>query len=131
MNLPLFTNAYDLLAVASSLPLAGWDLVSFFENAREYIGLAGGGLLSLIGTAGVVWGGVLLIKKLMAGQQNQDNWFKIILLIIVGGALMVGGFALISTIASGGEQTIKDLGEGLVLPLQAVLPGAPILSLTS
>ncbi|WP_435109324.1 hypothetical protein [Nocardiopsis synnemataformans] len=99
----------------SNLPAAGWDLVSFFDNAREYVALAGGGLLALMGTIGVVWGGVLLIKKLMASQQDQTSWVKIIALILIGGALMVGGFSLISDIAAGGRTTIEDLGGGMIL----------------
>lgn len=104
----------------TNLPAAGWDLVSFFDNARTYVGTAGGGLLTLMGTVGVVWGGVLLIKKLMASQQDQTSWIKIIGLILIGGALMVGGFSLISNIAAGGRTTIEDLGGGMVL-LQGLL----------
>ncbi|MDE3723965.1 hypothetical protein PWG71_21455 [Nocardiopsis sp. N85] len=104
----------------TNLPAAGWDLVSFFENARNYVGTAGGGLLALMGTVGVVWGGVLLIKKLMASQQDQTSWIKILGLVLVGGALMVGGFSLISNIAAGGRTTIEDLGGGMIL-LQGLL----------
>lgn len=96
----------------SNLPSASWDLLSFLENATEYVSGAGGALLALMGTAGVVWGGVLLIKKLMASQQDQTSWVKILGLILIGGALMVGGFSLISQIASGGQTTIEDLGGG-------------------
>lgn len=108
--------------IINALPTAEWDLISFFENAKDYVGIAGGGLLALLGTVGVVWGGVLLIKKLMASQQDQTSWLKIIALIIFGGALMVGGFVLISNIASGGKTTIEDLGGGMIL-LQGLLPG--------
>lgn len=104
-----------LIASTSTLPTAAWDLVSFLENAKDYAGIAGGAFLALLGTLGVIWGGTLLIKKLMAGQQNQDSWLKIIALIILGGALMAGGFVLISTIASGGKTTIEDLGTGFIV----------------
>ncbi|MET3172842.1 UNVERIFIED_ORG: hypothetical protein ABIB52_000670 [Arthrobacter sp. UYCu721] len=93
-----------------ALPTAAWDVVSFFENAGEFVKTAGGGLLIAMGLIALVWGGVLLLKKLMAGQQNQDSWIKIIMLMIVGGAIAVGGFSLIFTIGSGGKTTIEDLG---------------------
>ncbi|MFE1170366.1 hypothetical protein [Nocardiopsis sp. NPDC058789] len=96
----------------SDLPYASWDLLSFLDNATSYVQGAGGSLLALMGTAGVVWGGVLLIKKLMASQQDQTSWVKILALILLGGALMVGGFSLISQIAAGGQTTIEDLGGG-------------------
>lgn len=98
-----------------ALPTAAWDLVSFLENAGEYVKTGGGALLILMGLAALVWGGVLLLKKLMGGQQNQDSWIKIIGLMIIGGAIAVGGFSLIFTIGSGGKKTIEDLGGGTFL----------------
>lgn len=105
---------------AAALPTAAWDLVSFFENAGEYAKTGGGALLVAMGIVALVWGGVLLLKKLMAGQQNQDSWIKIIMLMIIGGAIAVGGFALIFEIGSGGKTTIEDLGGGTLM-LNAVL----------
>jgi membrane-bound ClpP family serine protease len=94
----------------TSLPTAAWDIVSFLGNALVYIKTAGGGLLMLMGIAALVWGGVLLTKKLMSGQQNQDSWVKIICLVIIGGAIGVGGFNLVFMLGSGGKTTIEDLG---------------------
>ncbi|MCB5280366.1 hypothetical protein [Arthrobacter sp. ES1] len=93
-----------------ALPTAAWDLASFLDNAAKYVKVIGGGALILMGIAAMVWGGILLTKKLMAGQQNQDSWVKIVLMIIIGGAIAVGGFPLVFTIGSGGKKTIDDLG---------------------
>lgn len=98
-----------------ALPTAAWDLTSALTNAGDYVRTAGGALLIMMGLVALVWGGVLLLKKLMAGQQNQDSWMKIIGLMIVGGAIAVGGFGLIFTIGSGGQETIEDLGGGTFL----------------
>lgn len=95
--------------------LAQWDLVSFFENAGDYVKLAGGAFLALIGIAAVVWAGFMIVKKLWSSQPNNDSWFKIIALLILGGGLMVGGSALMITLASGGQQTILDFGGGMAL----------------
>lgn len=97
------------------LPTAAWDLTSALQNAGEYLKVAGGALLVLMGILAMIWGAVLLIKKLMSGQGNQDNWLKIGALIIVGGALAVAGFPLIFEIGSGGQKTIEDLGGGTFL----------------
>lgn len=102
---------------------ANWDLGSALENGTEYIKYLGAGFLTLMGVIGIIYGGYLLVKKLMAGQQNQDSWVKIVLLIIVGGALSVSGFDLISEIASGGKTTIEELGGGtIIVPLLESLP---------
>ncbi|MYR57343.1 hypothetical protein GTY54_14265 [Streptomyces sp. SID625] len=102
----------------SSLPGAAWDLTSFLQNAKAQIQLWGGLLLMLLGAVGLVWGGVVLIKKLMANPQSvgqQQGWGTIALLILVGGALGTGGWSMISTVGSGGQQTITDLGGGTVI----------------
>lgn len=115
-------------AVIPALPTAAWDLNSFLENAGEFIKTAGGGLLVAMGLIALVWGGVLLLKKLMSGQQNQDSWIRIIMLMIIGGAIAVGGFSLIFTIGSGGKKTIEDLGGSTIL-WDAALPLGALLGL--
>lgn len=92
-----------------------WDLQSFFQNANSTAQTMGNAFLILMGSIAVIYGGFLLIRKLMSGQQNQDSWVKIVLLIIIGGAIMVTGFSLLSTIAEGGQGTIKDLGNATML----------------
>ncbi|MGW2984303.1 hypothetical protein [Streptomyces goshikiensis] len=113
------TKIHEAAVLAqASLPSAAWDLTSFLQNSKSQIQLWGGLLLMVLGTVGLVWGGLLLVKKLMASPQsagNQQGWGTIALLILVGGALGTGGWSLISTIGSGGQQTITDLGGGTVI----------------
>ena len=104
-------NALNLVPI---LPQAAWDLKSFFDGAKEYGTLVGGSFLALIGLAAVIWGGTLLLKKLMS-QQSQESWLKIIGLIIIGGAIMTGSIGLLTKIAGGGQTTIEELGGGVVL----------------
>lgn len=104
------------------LPTAAWDLQSFIGNAKDFAESAGGGLLMLMGVVGLIWGAVLLIKKLMSGQQHGGaGWGQIVLLILAGGALSTGGWSLVKKIGSGGQDTIEKLGEGggtIILQLQ-------------
>ncbi|MET9656333.1 hypothetical protein [Streptomyces sp. NPDC006510] len=113
------TKIYEAAVLAqASLPSAAWDLTNFLLNAKSQIQQWGGLLLMAFGAAGLVWGGVLGIKKLMANPQSanqQSSWGTIALLILVGGALGTGGWSLVSTIGSGGQQTITDLGGGTVI----------------
>jgi hypothetical protein len=113
------TTIHEAAARAQAeLSTAAWDLTSFLDNAKSQIQLWGGSLLMLLGAVGLVWGGVLLIRKLIANPQTsgqQSGWGTIALLILVGGALATGGWQLVSTIGSGGQQTIQDLGGGTVI----------------
>lgn len=95
----------------------GWDLKSFLENSTDYLKLVGGLLIALIGLAGVIWAAVKIIGKLMGAQSaQQTSWGLVITLFIVGGAMMVGGGALVFDIAAGGQQTVRDMGGGTILP---------------
>lgn len=100
----------------------GWDLERFFNNATTYTQTIGGAFLALIGIAGIVWGGFLLVRKLMGGQQaQQDSWFKVVMLIIVGGAMLFGGMTILLKFAKGSNKTITNFGEnggGLILTAQ-------------
>jgi uncharacterized SAM-binding protein YcdF (DUF218 family) len=113
------TKIYEAAALTPvSLPSAAWDLTSFLQNAKSQVQLWGGLLLMLLGAVGLIWGGVVLIRKLMANPQSANQlpgWGTIALLILVGGALGTGGWSLISTIGSGGQQTITDLGGATVI----------------
>ncbi|MFJ5740102.1 hypothetical protein [Streptomyces microflavus] len=110
---------YEAAALTqASLPSAAWDMTSFLQNAKFQAQIWGGLLLMLLGVVGLIWGGVLLIRKLMANPQSANQlpgWGTIALLILVGGALATGGWSLISMIGSGGQQTITDLGGGTVI----------------
>jgi|SRR5699024_2556567 len=112
------TKLYEAAVLAqASLPTAEsqWSVGNFLENAKSTIQDWGGLLLMLLGAVGLIWGGVLLIKKLMANPQTQGQqtgWGTIALLVIVGGALAGGGWSLMDKVGSGGEDTILELGKG-------------------
>lgn len=114
----LNTQANRVLFEITDNPLvADWDLKSFIVNATTYIKVIGGLAVALMGTAAVVWGAYKFFAKLFGGQSAaQTSWFTVALLIIVGGAAMVGGGSLVFGIAEGGKTTIEDLGGGMILP---------------
>ena len=113
----IFATLAPVLAQSAPAPnhgvqgKSGWDLENFFNNSTNYTQKVGGAFLALIGIAGVVWGGFLMVRKLMGGQQaQQDSWFKIVALIIVGGAMLFGGMAILLNFAKGGKDTIEKFG---------------------
>lgn len=104
----------NLIVLASSVTEnTGWSLNNFFANAKSTLYTLGGAFLMVLGVIMIIVAGVKIGKGLMGGQNSQPpNWVMTIVLLIVGGAFAVGGISLISDIASGGQQTIKDLGTG-------------------
>lgn len=90
--------------------LMAWDLTSFLTNSTNQLQVWGGSFIMLLGVAMVVVGIYQLAKGLIAHGKTQVNWFVVVALIIAGGALLAGGWTLVSTIAKDGEKTIKELG---------------------
>lgn len=113
--------ASALIQAQVPLPDAAWDVKSFLENAKTYLQTTGGLLLMALGTAGLIWGVVQLIKKLIGGQQNGKGhgWGEIVMLILIGGAVGTGGWTLVNAVGSGGQTTIEELGGGTII----VAPG--------
>ena len=67
-------------------------------------------LLILLGAVGIVWGGVLAIRKLMGGQRNDDSWLKIAALIIVGGAFLTGSQAACKAACGAFTEAVLEVG---------------------
>ena len=103
-----------------STPMA-WDLGSFLQNATSTLKTWGGYLIILIGVVMVVWSVVMMARGLISHGKIQVSWPVAIILLILGGAFMVGGFSFVANIASGGKQTIEDLGNGTILILSTLL----------
>lgn len=97
----------------AQLYMAGnWDLGNFLKNATTTLKGWGNLLIILLGVVMIIVGVVKLVKGLISQGRGQTNWVVVILLLVVGGALMVGGFTWVSGIAQGGKKTIDDLGSG-------------------
>lgn len=111
------TTSLALVNAQAQLPAGAWDLKSFIDNTSDYVKMVGGGLLMLMGTVALIFGGVFLLTKLFGNQQHGGGkkWWQIGALILIGGAIATGGFQLISTIGSGGQKTIEDLGGGTIV----------------
>lgn len=110
-----------LITAHEVLPYANWSLENLLGNSFNAAKSIGGLLLALMGIIGVIWGGVLLLKKLMAGERDQTSVMKIIMLLVIGGAFAFGGTSLIFDVARGSETTIRDIGEGTILPMLTYL----------
>ena len=91
--------------------LADWDIGSFLNNTTTTIKSWGGALIILIGIVMMIYAVYMIAKGLMTHGKGQTNWAVAIITLIIGGALAVGGFAMVDSIASGGAKTINQLGD--------------------
>ena len=104
------------MSVLNTMVLMAWDLGSFLQHSTETLKKWGGYLIILIGVVMVIASVYQIAKGLISHGKTQTNWAIAIILLILGGAFMVGGFSFVSNIASGGRKTIEDLGQ-TILPM--------------
>lgn len=112
--MPTFLTATAL----SPLFAVDWSIGTFLTNATSTLKGWGGLFIVLLGVVMIVVAGVLIAKGLMSHGKTQTNWLIVILLFLIGGAFMVGGFSFLSDIAGGAKKSIEDIGSGtgVILP---------------
>lgn len=103
-----------------------WDITSFLNNVTAKFGFWGGLALGIFGAIGLVWGAIMVWKKLAGNQPpgQGPGWGKMIGLILFSGAISTGGFNLMQTVSGGGKTSLLELGGGtaLVHNLDSALP---------
>lgn len=96
-----------------NLPAGAWDLSSFLKNSATTLHTWFSLAILILGVTAVAYAAWQIVSGLMSHGKKQTNWAVAIILLIVGGALSAsGGFDFVQKIASGGKQTISDLGNG-------------------
>lgn len=101
------------------LAASGWSIGNLLRNATTTAQGWGGLFIVFLGVVAIIVAVVLAVKGLISHGKSQTNWLIVIALFIVGGACFAGGWGLVSTIASGGKDTIMELGTGSssILPM--------------
>lgn len=92
--------------------LDGFDILTFFENSTDYLQKIGFAVMMLVGVILVIVAVIQIAKGLAGGGKGQVNWVMSIMTLLVGGALMFGGWKLVTKVASAGADTINQLGGG-------------------
>lgn len=90
--------------------LLDFDILSFLGNATEYVKKIGSYVVILAGFIMIIVAIVQIAKGLASGGKGQVNWVMSIGCLLVGGALAFGGWTMVTNIANGGQQTIKQMG---------------------
>lgn len=105
------------------MPFA-WDIGSFLTNSTNTLTTWFSALTTIIGLIMLIWSIVKIAQALISHGKTQTSWPVNIALLLIGGALALGGgFAWVRNIGAGGKQTIDDLGQakpaagGTILPM--------------
>lgn len=108
----VMVNMQNLLSMA-------WDLTSFLNNSKTQLITWGGALIMIVGVVMIIVAIVQIAKKFVSPQSAPGGWAMPIVCLIVGGALLAGGWNFVSNIAKGGQKTIEDLGTTIIPLIQS------------
>ena len=99
--------------------LMAWDIDSFLTNLGTKLQTWGSLVFIILGVIALIVAIYKLVTGLMShGKGQPPNWFVILLLFLVGGALVAAGtgsFDWVKGIAEGGKTTIEGLGTVSIL----------------
>lgn len=89
-----------------------FDILKFLNNTGKYVEQIASVLMMLIGIILIIVSIVQIAKGLAGGGRGQVNWVSSIACLLVGGALLFGGWQLVAAVASSGADTLSELGGG-------------------
>lgn len=89
--------------------MAGFNINGILKGAAHSMTTWMRYIVLIIGLVIMGIGIFKLAKSFMNHGKGQTSWALAIICIFVGGALAIGGFKFLTKVASGGEQTLKDL----------------------
>jgi hypothetical protein len=79
-------------------------IISFMQDIGGYIVIIAGILLLIVGV-------VQIAKGLASGGKGQTNWVVSIGCLVFGGALMFGGWNLISSLSKAGGGALQEMND--------------------
>lgn len=134
----LISNAYftmqnmvsNVMAKGTESGVKEWDIGNFLKNATSTLKGWVGMLIMLIGVVMIAVGIIKIAGALISHGKKQTSWAVNIILVILGGAFLGGGWEFVSSIASSGQNTIDELGKGnadynktIIFDNRDILPG--------
>ena len=106
--------------MAKLMPIfMAWDLENFLKNLGDKLQQWGSLIFIIFGVVLLIVAIYKLAMGLMShGKGQSPNWFVILLMFLLGGALVAAGtssFGWVKDIAAGGKTTIESLGGTAIL----------------
>jgi uncharacterized membrane protein len=97
-------------------------ITNIINNAQGQVQTVGGAILSILGAVALIVAGYKIVTGLISHGKKETNWFVVIILIIVGGALLASGFGLMQSISNFGEEAINELFQTITFSPGTLLP---------
>lgn len=111
----LTLNVGNITNIAS-----GFSIPKLLSNSVTKLQEWGGLLVILLGVVLIIWAVIQVVKAFLDQGRGQANWFSIVLMFLLGGAFMTGGWGFVEKLSSGGQATIEELGTGSAVYVSTV-----------
>ncbi|MFB2114816.1 hypothetical protein ACEY41_12790 [Staphylococcus aureus] len=108
---------HDLMTQLDVTPLLqffdfnAWKPEEFLKNGQNIAKTIGGAVLGFLGVCAIVWGAVYLSRVAFSKQQRGQYVVHAIIALVIGGALTFGGYSLFDSMAQGGYDQARELGD--------------------
>lgn len=100
---------------------SNWSVDNLLNNLNSSLNNWAVILVAIVGVVMCIVGVFKIAKGLMSKGQGQVNWVLNIALILIGGALAFGGgWGLVSSLSSGAEDTLNNLGHSIVIDVSSL-----------
>lgn len=110
-----------MISLMNSLLPSGWEWSVALKNFRTWLEVNGDTLLNIVGVICLIGGGIFLGLIIFSQRNIKRNITCAFFGLIIGGGLLFGGIDLVKDIGNGSQNTIRQMGGGMILPSSQVV----------
>lgn len=100
---------------------AGWEWGVALLNFKNWLEVNGGTVLNIMGVICLIGAGIFAALCIFTRRNIVRYVICAGLGLVIGGSLLYGGIALAKSIGNGSQNTIRQMGGGMILPSSQVV----------
>lgn len=110
-----------MISLVTHLLPSGWEWSVALQNFKNWLEVNGGTALNIMGVICLIGAGVFAGLIMFTRRNLVRNITCTFAGLIIGGALLFGGMNLAKIIGNGSQNTIRQMGGGMILPSSQVV----------
>lgn len=100
---------------------AGWEWGVALLNFKNWLEVNGGTVLNIMGVICLICAGIFAGLIIFSRRDLKRNIACAVTGLVIGGSLLYGGMNLAKIIGNGSQNTIRQMGGGMILPSSQVV----------
>ena len=110
-----------MISLVTHLFPSGWEWSVALQNFKNWLEVNGGTVLNIMGVICLIGAGIFAGLIMFTRRNLVRNITCTFAGLIIGGALLFGGMTLAKSIGNGSQNTIRQMGGGMILPSSQVV----------